>query len=407
MVVVLAGLVPMQLVGRRFLARGHAPSEARYWILRCTLANLIFTVCWTTMGPLLWVTGDNFNHTMLVLVLACTLAGDTALMSACRPFSISGAAAYGSMLVFLPLHEGGFVYDVLGVLALLFVCYMFHLSQRIHATVRDMLQLRYEKNDLIEALALSKAESDKARDRAESASRSKSEFLANMSHELRTPLNAIIGFSEMIHSGGFAAKTEEYSRLIHESGHHLLTLINDILDLYKIEAGRMTLREGALDPTVLIADCLSLMRARADAGSVTLTEHVLPEFPKIYADDRALKQVLLNLLSNAIKFTPPGGAVNVSVALDIDGACKITVSDNGVGISAEDQERVFESFGQGRHDIVIADKSTGLGLPIVKGLMEAHGGDVSLISTAGQGTSVTVTIPAGRVLRRNDFQAAS
>jgi signal transduction histidine kinase len=246
-----------------------------------------------------------------------------------------------------------------------------------------------------------------ARLRAEAASRSKSEFLANMSHELRTPLNAIIGFSEMINSGGFAHKTEEYSKLIHDSGHHLLTLINDILDLAKIEAGRMTLHETEIDLRVLIADCLTLMAARAEAGCVTLHTEVPAGCPKLLGDERALKQILLNLVSNAVKFTQPEGKVTVSAHPQSDGSLALAVVDNGVGIAEADQKRVFENFGQGRHDVVTADKGTGLGLPIVKGLVEAHGGSVTLHSAVGEGTRLTIYMPASRVVNAQPLKAAS
>jgi two-component system cell cycle sensor histidine kinase PleC len=285
--------------------------------------------------------------------------------------------------------------------------YMYYLSKQVHNTARSMLQLRYDKNDLIEALERSKHESDIARLRAEAASRSKSEFLANMSHELRTPLNAIIGFSEMINSGAFAHKTEEYSKLIRDSGHHLLTLINDILDLAKIEAGRMTLHETDLDLRVLISECQTLMAGRAQGGWITLHTEVPADCPKLRGDERALKQILLNLISNAVKFTPPDGKVTVSAHPQPDGSLAIAVIDDGMGIAEHDQKRVFENFGQGRHDVVTSDKGTGLGLPIVKGLVEAHGGRVTLQSAVGEGTRITIYMPASRVVAREPLKAAS
>jgi two-component system cell cycle sensor histidine kinase PleC len=309
--------------------------------------------------------------------------------------------------VALPLYEGGPIYNTLALVAFCYMLYMYYLSMQVHNTARSMLELRYDKNDLIAALERSKQESDTARLRAEAASRSKSEFLANMSHELRTPLNAIIGFSEMINSGGFAHKTGEYSKLIHDSGHHLLTLINDILDLAKIEAGRMTLHEAELDLRVLIADCVTLIAARAQAGWITLHTEIPADCPKLLGDERALKQILLNLVSNAVKFTPPQGKVTVNADLQSDGSFAIAIVDTGMGIAEADQTRVFENFGQGRHDVVTADKGTGLGLPIVKGLVEAHGGRVTLQSAVGEGTRVTITMPATRVVNAQLLKAAS
>jgi two-component system cell cycle sensor histidine kinase PleC len=211
----------------------------------------------------------------------------------------------------------------------------------------------------------------------------------------------------MINSGGFAHKTEEYSKLIRDSGHHLLTLINDILDLAKIEAGRMTLHETDLDVHVLVSECLTLMAGRAQAGWITLHADVPAVCPKLRADERALKQILLNLVSNAVKFTPPEGKVTVSACSQSDGSLALTVVDDGMGIAENDQKRVFENFGQGRHDVVTADKGTGLGLPIVKGLVEAHGGRVTLQSAVGEGTRVTIYMPASRVVGAQPLRAAS
>jgi two-component system cell cycle sensor histidine kinase PleC len=405
--IVIVGLVPMQVVVHGFLRRQPDPGEMRTWRTRIVIANAFFTICWSMLAPLFWIHGDSFNQVLVILILACTLAGDTALMSASRPLSTTGSIVYGIAIVALPLTEGGAIYNTLALVALCYMLYMYYLSRQVHNTARSMLELRYEKNDLIEALERSKQESDIARVRAEAASRSKSEFLANMSHELRTPLNAIIGFSEMIHSGGFAHKTEEYSKLIRDSGHHLLTLINDILDLAKIEAGRMTLHETDLDLHVLISECLTLMAARAQAGWITLHADIPANCPKLHGDERALKQILLNLVSNAVKFTPPEGKIIVSACPQPDGSFALCVIDNGMGIAESDQKRVFENFGQGRHDIVTSDKGTGLGLPIVKGLVEAHDGRVTLQSALGEGTRVTIYMPASRVVSAQPLRAAS
>src|SRR6185312_676868 len=405
--IVIVGLIPMQVVSHAFLRRQPDPPEMKLWRRRIVLANAFFTLCWSSLAPLFWLHGDSFNQVLIILILACTLAGDTALMSASRPLSLTGSIVYGMAVVALPLYEGGPIYDTLALVALCYMLYMYYLSLQVHKTARSMLELRYDKNDLIAALERSNQESDMARLRAEAASRSKSEFLANMSHELRTPLNAIIGFSEMINSGGFAHKTEEYSRLIRDSGHHLLTLINDILDLAKIEAGRMTLHETEIDLRVLIADCLTLMDGRAHAGWITLHTEVPACCPKLLGDERALKQILLNLVSNAVKFTPPEGKVTVSAHRPSDGSLALAVVDNGMGIAEADQKRVFENFGQGRHDVVTSDKGTGLGLPIVKGLVEAHGGRVTLQSVVGEGTRVTIYMPAARVVTAEPLKAAS
>jgi signal transduction histidine kinase len=230
-----------------------------------------------------------------------------------------------------------------------------------------------------------------------------------MSHELRTPLNAIIGFSEIIATGAFAKTPEkhfEYAELIHRSGHHLLALINDILDLAKIEAGSLVLRETEIDIGRLIADETDLMVPKAEEGGITLELNVSEAIPPVYADERSMKQIVLNLVSNAIKFTPAGGRVTVFAEVATGAALAFGVSDSGVGIAPEDQAKVFENFGQGRHDVVSADKGTGLGLAIVKGLTDAHGGRITLDSKVGEGTRITVYLPNERARPRAGSRAA-
>jgi signal transduction histidine kinase len=233
------------------------------------------------------------------------------------------------------------------------------------------------------------------------ASETKSRFLANMSHELRTPLNAILGFSEVIHArlyGDAVERYVEYGGHIHKSGRHLLDLITDILDLSKIEAGKLELQDERFDLNAEIRSALTLLERQAAAKSVRLIFPPSSEF-RILADKRALRQIIVNLLSNAVKFTLEGGEVAICVRGEENGSLVMEVKDNGVGIKPEDMSRVMESFGQARHDIAATeDRGTGLGLPIVKGLVEAHGGTLGIASNVGVGTCVTVTLPAERVL---------
>ena len=227
------------------------------------------------------------------------------------------------------------------------------------------------------------------------ASEHKSEFLANMSHELRTPLNAIIGFSEVLAEkmfGELNEKQEEYSKDIHASGQHLLSLINDILDLSKIEAGRMELELTDFDLPTAIENALMLVRERAGRRSLTLHKSVDAGVGQLRADERKIRQVVLNLLSNAIKFTPEGGRIEVA-AVSKDGSVEVSISDNGVGIAPVDQERVFEEFRQ----VGTAEKKaegTGLGLTLCRKFVELHGGRIWVKSQLGAGSTFTFTIPA-------------
>jgi len=226
------------------------------------------------------------------------------------------------------------------------------------------------------------------------ASQHKSEFLANMSHELRTPLNAIIGFSEVLSEkmfGELNEKQEEYSKDIHASGQHLLSLINDILDLSKIEAGRMELELTEFDLPTAIENALTLVRERAGRRSIALQTNIDNRVGQIQADERKVRQVVLNLLSNAIKFTPEGGRIDLG-AVPKDGFVEVFVSDTGIGIASEDQEKVFEEFRQ----VGAAAKKvegTGLGLTLCRKFVELHGGKIWVNSQVGVGSTFTFTIP--------------
>ncbi len=235
---------------------------------------------------------------------------------------------------------------------------------------------------------------DKGR-QLEAASRHKSEFLANMSHELRTPLNAILGFSEVLAErmfGEINAKQAEYLQDILSSGRHLLSLINDILDLAKVEAGRLELELGRFHLPTALDNALTLVRERASRHRITLTQTVDERVDDIVADERKVKQILLNLLSNAVKFTPEGGRVGLTATL-ADGAVTIAVSDTGVGIAPEDQAAIFEEFRQVGRDDTRRQEGTGLGLTLAKRFAELHGGRIGVQSHVGQGSTFTFTLP--------------
>jgi len=300
-----------------------------------------------------------------------------------------------------PLFAGTAFYYLLSALGLGFSLFMLHLARQVFLTTRDMLTLREDKNSLIEQLTAAKFESDKARLRAEAASQAKSEFLANMSHELRTPLNAILGFSDIMKGEVFGSlgSTQylEYSEHIHTSGHHLLGLINDILDLSKIQAGRFSVRAVELNMREAVHNALKLFETRTLDARINFKTDVEKDLPLLLADERGMHQILLNLLSNAVKFTPSGGTVTVFARRASNGGMDVGVADTGVGIDPNDVDAVFEAFGQGRHDIATSEKGTGLGLPIVRGLVEAHGGTIKLDTHLGKGTTFTCWFPRERL----------
>jgi len=239
------------------------------------------------------------------------------------------------------------------------------------------------------------------RDAAIYANHAKSEFLAHMSHEIRTPLNAILGFSEVIGSELLGPVTppkyREYADDIHESGVHLLELINDILDLAKIEAGKLELQDGEVDVPHAVDASLRFVKERACGAGIALRTEIDAGLPVLRADARMTKQMLINLLTNAVKFTPNGGQVAVLATLDRFGALRLSVRDTGVGIAAEDIPRVLESFGQADNSRAGVREGTGLGLPLVKSMIEMHGGTLEIESEVDVGTTVTICFPSNRL----------
>jgi signal transduction histidine kinase len=241
----------------------------------------------------------------------------------------------------------------------------------------------------------------RAKEEAELGSRSKSEFLANMSHELRTPLNAIIGFADILRGEIFGALGDpryvDYASDIRDSGIHLLNLINDVLDVSKVEFGKVELAEEAVDVVSVIEASVRLMRDRAHAAGVVLTHALPPNLPLVRCDEMRLKQILLNLLSNAVKFTQSGGRVTVRALLADDGL-GIAVDDTGIGIATADLAKALRPFGQIDSRLNRKYQGTGLGLPLAKSMIEMHGGRLDLDSTPGIGTKATIWLPVERVI---------
>lgn len=239
------------------------------------------------------------------------------------------------------------------------------------------------------------------KEQAELANRNKTEFLANISHELRTPLNAIIGFSEMILGKKFgpvgSPKYVEYAQDINASGEHLLGVINDILDMSKIEAGEVELSEENIDVRAAFHACIGLVKARAEEGGVGIEDATGPDLPALYVDERKFKQILINLLSNAVKFTESGGRVTITAGASPQEGYMVKVADTGIGIAPEDIPKVMSSFGQVDGGLNRKFEGTGLGLPLARSLAELHGGELELESKLGVGTALTIRFPKERI----------
>jgi two-component system, cell cycle sensor histidine kinase PleC len=278
-----------------------------------------------------------------------------------------------------------------------------YISDRLFQSNLKIFAFQSEKDDLIAELEVAKSMSDEARRRAEEANLAKSRFLASMSHELRTPLNAILGFSEVMSAevmGPLANPVyKEYAGDIHRSGQHLLDLINEILDLSRIEAGKYELSEEAISLLDITEDCIGMVQLRARAKNITINDQVERQLPAIWADEKSMRQVVLNLLSNAVKFTPQGGEINVKVGWTAGGGQYISIKDNGPGIPDDEIPVVLSAFGQGSIAIKSAEQGTGLGLPIVQAILAKHDGQFILKSKLREGTEVIAILPAKRVLQ--------
>jgi two-component system cell cycle sensor histidine kinase PleC len=325
-------------------------------------------------------------------MLSSTVPG--AAMAGTAPVVAAAAVAFVS--------RNELLYYAMAVLAIGAEGFFLLLSGRFYSATLAALESRAEKESLIAELETANAISDEARRRAEEANLAKSRFLATMSHELRTPLNAILGFSEVMKGEVLGpidnANYKDYARDIHASGEHLLNLINEILDLSRIEAGRYKLHEEPVNLAHLVEECHHLVQLKARNKDISVAVNAEADLPRIWADARAVRQVVLNLLSNAVKFTQPGGKIEVRVGWTSGGGQYVSVADNGPGIPEEEIPIVLSAFGQGSIAITAAEDGTGLGLPIVQALMHTHDGKFELTSKLREGTTATAIFPKSRVM---------
>ncbi|WP_294534371.1 HAMP domain-containing sensor histidine kinase [uncultured Rhodoblastus sp.] len=375
----------------------------RGWRARFILAEAANGVGWGLFAVLMIGVADPWATTYVMVVLMLASAFHT-VVAALLPAAVHAALAPMALGLLFYMRPTSFYGPVapMTLLALGALLCFVALARRIYFGQLDSLAFQAEKDHAIGELEQAKAISDEARRRAEEASLAKSRFLATMSHELRTPLNAILGFSEVMEAELFGRHAVEvyrdYSRDIHSSGAHLLTLINEILDLSRVEAGRYELREEAVLLSGIVEDCRRLLDLRAGKRGVIMDEIVEPDMPRIWADERALRQIALNLLTNAIKFTPQGGKVQIKIGWTLAGGQYFAIKDNGPGIPEDEIPVILSSFGRGSMAQKNADEGAGLGLPIVKALVELHGGVFNLRSKLREGTEAIVVFPPERVM---------
>ncbi|MER9215676.1 HAMP domain-containing histidine kinase [Mesorhizobium sp. M0663] len=304
--------------------------------------------------------------------------------------------AYASAKLWMPVEA------IMAGLLIASLPFFAYVARQLNRSSLMLLSFRSEKDALIAELETAKSMSDEARRRAEDANLAKSRFLASMSHELRTPLNAILGFSEVMANevlGPMSNPTyRDYARDVHDSGQHLLDLINEILDLSRIEAGRYQLNEEPMMLLSVVEDCCHMMELKARNKDIRIVQDFENALPRLFADERAVRQIALNLLSNAIKFTATGGEIRVRVGWTAGGGQYLSVKDNGPGIPEDEIPIVLSAFGQGSIAIKSAEQGTGLGLPIVQGLLAMHGGEFQLHSRLREGTEAIAIFPLSRVM---------
>ncbi|VAW13968.1 hypothetical protein MNBD_ALPHA09-68 [hydrothermal vent metagenome] len=373
-----------------------------HWGRRFTVVEFVSGCAWAMLPIFAWEPGNTVSHVLIFAITLAMIAVRVTLASQALAIVYAGTLPLVSVLILRLSMETDILHSILALIAVTAEFYFVWLAQRLNSTTMQMIHLRAQKDGLIADLEDAKTLAEDAQRRAESANIAKSRFLATMSHELRTPLNAILGFSDIMRNEIFGAHNvpnyKEYSTDIHSSGEHLLNLINEILDLSRIEAGRYDLDETLVSVAAIGEDCQKLLAIRARARGITLRSRFDAGLPKVWADERAVRQIWLNLISNAVKFTPPGGEVYLDAIATEAAGLAFCVTDTGPGIPEEEIPLILSSFGQGAQASRQSEDGAGLGLPIVKGLAELHGGRLVVESVLRQGTRMTVIFPAARLL---------
>ncbi|MDP2619940.1 MAG: HAMP domain-containing sensor histidine kinase [Hyphomicrobiales bacterium] len=389
---------------RTLLQQPPEEVNVRDWQARFVAAELLYGASWASLSFMSAHTpgSDPAPHVVIFAALIVILSLRTMLAGSLTPITYAGTVPIALVLLIGFVLLGEPMYYALAGITVCAQIYFFLVARHLTADTLAMFDLRVQKDSLIAELEQANSISDEARRRAEAANIAKSRFLATMSHELRTPLNAVLGFSEVMKAeilGPHNVPTyKEYSQDIHRSGQHLLKLINEVLDLSRIEAGRYELHEEPISLAGVADDCMRLTELRMSERGITLSGQLEKDMPKLLADERAVRQICLNLLSNSIKFTPNGGQIIVKVGWTEGGGQYLSVIDTGPGISEEELPQILTSFGQGSLAQKTAEQGAGLGLPIVQGLIKLHGGKFQIASKLREGTQVTVTFPRTRIL---------
>ncbi len=402
----------VQLILFRMYEDGSGPVRSvREWVSLIATSEFLLGAAWSLPLHFFWSETGTLQNIFIMAVLMAVVAVRILISASFMPVVLAGSGVITFNIVLRSLDMGDPLYIAAGALAVIVSLFFVQLARRLQTTARDMLIIRSQRERLIDELKRERDRAERARLRAEEASRAKSLFLATMSHELRTPLNAIMGFSEIISSEMLGPlpvpQYKEYAGDIHQSGTYLLSLINDILDLSRIEAGKRELREEIVDVVEQARECMHLVTIRAREKDQNLLLEEQDDLPLLLADTRAVRQIWLNLLSNAVKFTPSGGTITLGVRRLDEGGLEMSVSDTGEGIPEEELRTVMDSFGRGNSAVTRAVEGAGLGLPIVNGLARLHDADVTIDTQLNEGTTVRVVFPPFRVVDGDNAKAAA
>lgn len=389
-----AGLIVRWVHVQRYFSKMRSPEETIRWARVFAAGTLLSGFLWGISGPLFFSAENMFL--LIVQIFMVTGLGAMALTS----YSAHAPSFYLFLVpAILPF---GIRLAAEGTAVLTFVAILLSIWLAVFVYLCHLLSSRYFERTLFLTRAELGAATRRATDLADQANQAKTRFLANVSHELRTPLNAIIGFSEMLRSGYFGklghVKYAEYVDDINRSGHHLKKLIDDVLDISRIEMGRMKLNTERVPVSTLMHECASTTRTQFEQACVLLTVACAKALPFILGDGLRLKQIILNLLTNAIKFTPPGGSVSLTAGLADDGDLMIHVSDTGIGMKHEDIPRALLPFVQLANSPFQGDHGLGIGLHLVRVFAEAHEGSVMIHSEPGRGSIITVRLPKRRLV---------
>jgi len=383
------------------------PADFRHWARSVVTLNAITQTIWVSMLPFFWVPDDGVNNVAMLAIITVQATVLVGYSSTYLPLLYSSLAAPALALVLWPISTGEPYWMYVAMVAAAHCGFLLFMGFGLNRTATAMLALRDEKDAWIKQLEAEKSIAEHERGKAQQETKTKSVFLASVSHELRTPLNAIIGFSDVMRNEVFGPLGHEnyqrYCKDIHGSSHHLLSLIDDILDLARIEAGRVVLNEEPVDLMEAAAECLRMIEVTADTRGIELKTDIQSTLPLVFADARAIRQIWLNLASNAAKFTDAGDQVVFFATGEPDGSITFGVEDTGCGMDEEECAKVLDMFEQGQSKSRTGERGSGLGLAIVRGLAKAHGGNFALTSKLGEGTRAAISLPAKRAMA-NPFE---